>query len=609
MLRAFEFQGHICMSLEILGSDLKSVIDAKEDQFTDTQIADVGLQLYHALEYVHSLGILHTDIKTDNVLIYQNSSIQDNSPLAVKLVDFGSANPEKEWHPPLIGTPEYRAPEAVLQAGYTFPVDVWGVACILIEMVLGQILFKVTREDEHLVLYETILGQKLPQSLLDRGLANQNQWNRHLLVRGADRRAKLAPSSASRAQQISALAQAAPRIAELGLPDDFLALLLGEEPVGGVFTIDPKQRLTAAQAKNHRFFHRSMFFPLKLGSHGNLIATTDNDSESKRTPAEAAVVDSGEQSKEATPETSTPEMSDDEISASSAAASEEETAENEGMPPKRKNASDRNLAKELMEEVEPDAAEMTDRVDTRDEALMDKAFGASWRLKSQISRKGSLAMLKLSEDALTSASTQDAPTKTWLQNRGMRLSWRIAQTIDKYNTLPGCQDRVPSPILSENASEGTSSGVSSGYNGPVSGNDASARRAGLQSVSGASLPDSDEASSFTDSFKIGSLSTEKSFSGSFSLLNNRASTAGTAAESTNEAGKHDVELKEDAGGLVAPPPSGDSTAAYEQGLSRRSLQRKNSEERIAQRLESLVYALPPYAPYPGACCDAAITSH
>jgi hypothetical protein len=121
--------------------------------------------------------------------------------------------------------------------------------------------------------------------------------------------------------------------------------------------------------------------------------------------------------------------------------------------------------------------------------------------------------------------------------------------------------------------------------------------------------DSDEASSFTDSFKIGSLSTEKSFSGSFSLLNNRASTAGTAAESTNEAGKHDVELKEDAGGLVAPPPSGDSTAAYEQGLSRRSLQRKNSEERIAQRLESLVYALPPYAPYPGACCDAAITSH
>jgi serine/threonine protein kinase len=78
-----------------------------------TAVADIGLQLLHACEYMHSKQVIHTDIKSENILL----AAGPEGSYTIKLVDMGSSLFTSWWHPPIIGTMEYRAPETLLQVG------------------------------------------------------------------------------------------------------------------------------------------------------------------------------------------------------------------------------------------------------------------------------------------------------------------------------------------------------------------------------------------------------------------------------------------------------------------------------------------------------------
>lgn len=52
----------------------------------------------------------------------------------MKLIDFGAATWAAGAHGSVIQTRHYRAPEVVLGLGWSFPCDLWSVACILLEL-------------------------------------------------------------------------------------------------------------------------------------------------------------------------------------------------------------------------------------------------------------------------------------------------------------------------------------------------------------------------------------------------------------------------------------------------------------------------------------------
>ena len=89
-------------------------------------------QLLTALSDLHALGIMHRDIKTDNILIRE-----PNDELV--LCDFGMSklvsDPQNHRGSAWVGTPALQAPELVLKSEkYDFSIDIWGAGVVLYEM-------------------------------------------------------------------------------------------------------------------------------------------------------------------------------------------------------------------------------------------------------------------------------------------------------------------------------------------------------------------------------------------------------------------------------------------------------------------------------------------
>lgn len=87
---------------------------------------------------MHSYGIVHRDIKLENVMM------SDTSEKAVpKLVDFGLAKiigpSEKTTEP--FGTLGYVAPEVLKKEPYTFSCDLWSLGCITYALLSGSLPF------------------------------------------------------------------------------------------------------------------------------------------------------------------------------------------------------------------------------------------------------------------------------------------------------------------------------------------------------------------------------------------------------------------------------------------------------------------------------------
>ena len=137
---------------------------------------------------LHDLNLIHTDLKPENILLVSNhyqtftynrhipSSSTTTTRVArqrrvlldtdIRLIDFGSATFEEEYHSSVVSTRHYRAPEIILNLGWSYPCDIWSIGCILVEFYTGDALFQTHDNLEHLAMMEAVCGGKLESRLV-----------------------------------------------------------------------------------------------------------------------------------------------------------------------------------------------------------------------------------------------------------------------------------------------------------------------------------------------------------------------------------------------------------------------------------------------------------
>ena len=88
-------------------------------------------QLVVAIGYLHMKGIVHRDLKLENILVDQEGYL--------KIIDYGLAKmlDDGQETTSFCGTPEYLAPEMITQSGHDKSVDWWAVGILIYEMLIG----------------------------------------------------------------------------------------------------------------------------------------------------------------------------------------------------------------------------------------------------------------------------------------------------------------------------------------------------------------------------------------------------------------------------------------------------------------------------------------
>ncbi len=134
VFEVFEANNTAYLVMEALKGETLGAKIAREKKLPEQSVKELAVKLSKALEVVHSVGLLHRDIKPDNIFLTQDAR--------VVLVDFGSARrfraSQRTKHTQLI-TPGYAAPEQYAnEARFGEYTDVYGLAATLYHAITGN---------------------------------------------------------------------------------------------------------------------------------------------------------------------------------------------------------------------------------------------------------------------------------------------------------------------------------------------------------------------------------------------------------------------------------------------------------------------------------------
>ncbi|XP_071338588.1 homeodomain-interacting protein kinase 1-like [Trachinotus anak] len=153
----FKHKGRTCLVFELLDRSLFQLFSERHwKPLAFSEIRPIAQQLLMALDALKGIGVIHSDLKPDNIMLANHLS----EPFRVKLIDFGlsftTSNKRCGMRVQPLG---YRAPEVTLGLSIYEAIDMWGLGCVLSFLYLAKHLFAIHCEYQSMRGIIDILGQ------------------------------------------------------------------------------------------------------------------------------------------------------------------------------------------------------------------------------------------------------------------------------------------------------------------------------------------------------------------------------------------------------------------------------------------------------------------
>ncbi|KAK7306943.1 hypothetical protein VNO77_39589 [Canavalia gladiata] len=259
-LSSFKYRNHLCLVFESLHLNLREVLKkfGRNIGLRLTAVRAYAKQLFIALKHLRNCGVLHCDIKPDNMLVNESKN-------TLKLCDFGNAMfAGKNEVTPYLVSRFYRAPEIILGLPYDHPLDIWSVGCCLYELYTGKVLFPGSTNNDMLRLHMELKGP-FPKKMLRKAAFIEQHFDQDLNFLATE--------------EDPVTKKAIKRMIVNIKPKDIGTIItgsLGEDPkmlanfkdlLEKVFILDPDKRLTVSQTLNHPFItgkYRHSCWPIEV---------------------------------------------------------------------------------------------------------------------------------------------------------------------------------------------------------------------------------------------------------------------------------------------------------------------------------------------------------
>mmetsp|Transcript_25383 Transcript_25383/g.37958 ORF Transcript_25383/g.37958 Transcript_25383/m.37958 type:complete len:411 (+) Transcript_25383:34-1266(+) len=221
----------VFMVMEYMEMDLKEAMNVnKKDAFPQAELKNMLYQILSATEHIHAKWILHRDMKTSNILVHRSGKIA--------LCDFGLARkyqlPLKAMTLPVI-TLWYRPVELLFGDNVYGPaVDMWSIGCIFGELLKKEAILQGQGELDQVDLIFKLIGAP-----------NDTSWPEF----------KSLPNS----NLLRWKSKAKPKLKDTFPVNSFSGSqtyldVNGFDLLRGLLALNPKDRLTAEEALNHKYF-------------------------------------------------------------------------------------------------------------------------------------------------------------------------------------------------------------------------------------------------------------------------------------------------------------------------------------------------------------------
>ena len=150
------FEDNSCIHIVqefIEGQDLCTFL--KFNTRTENLVKRIMIGIFAGIEYLHSIGVVHRDIKLENIMISKNSK----GHLVAKIIDFGLSTIliHGQTSSERFGTLAYSSPEVLIGHNHSMPTDIWSLGILLHMLLTGT--FPFLTPDKNLTKRNIVYGK------------------------------------------------------------------------------------------------------------------------------------------------------------------------------------------------------------------------------------------------------------------------------------------------------------------------------------------------------------------------------------------------------------------------------------------------------------------